>query len=51
METFNHKNKFQTKSVQEVSATEATADGYVGRMQGEIFDSKEKSVGKLDYEL
>ena len=51
METYNHKNKFQSKSVQQVTDTKTTGDGYAGRMVGEIFDDKEKSIGKLDYEL
>ena len=51
METYNHKNKFQSKSVQQVTDTKSTDDGYAGRMVGEIFDDKEKSIGKLDYEL
>lgn len=51
LETFNHKNKFQTKSVQHVTDTKNTTDGYAGRMIGEIFDNKDKSIGKLDYDL
>ena len=51
MESFNHKNKFQSKSVQTVTDTQNTDEGYSGRMTGEIYDSKDKPVSELDYEL
>lgn len=50
METFNQKNKFMSRSVQQVSETKSLPGGvFEGHMTGEVIDNKEKSMGTIDY--
>ena len=51
METFNHKNKFQSKSEQKVEDTKSVADGFEARMTGQISDDKGKNIGAIDYQV
>ncbi len=49
METFNHKNKFQTRSIQSVTDKSEVDGGFEATMTGEITNEKEKEVGVIDY--
>ncbi len=51
LESFNQKNKFQSKSVQKVQDTRSVDGGFEGRMTGEVIDNKDKVISKIDYQL
>ena len=51
IESFNQKNKFQSKSVQTVQDTRSTDNGFEGRMKGEVIDNKNNTISQIDYEL
>lgn len=51
LESFNQKNKFQSKSIQTVQDAKSVDGGFEGRMTGEVIDDKDNVISKIDYQL